>query len=187
MKMNTAQILLSKPRIILSDLPKRHLLIDTNFLIDAFRSPAQFKELINSKLNDFVLVSIEATLVEFTKGSKSLVDYRKKVEYYSNIIKTKLSLDPQIHNNVLNITKILLKRGGQLNYVDCLLLGTTMKYKDSLYLLTKDRSDIPISIFNPVAAIMMETQENNCAFSIYEFNESTYKDLLLKLVEETQT
>lgn len=186
MKMSAIQILLSNPYTSLSDLPKKHLLIDTNFLIDAFRSPAQFKELINLKLNDFTLVSIEATLVEFAKGSRSLVDYRKKVEYYSSIIKIKLPLDMQIHNNVVNIIKVLLKKGGQLNYVYCLLLGTTMKYKGSLYLFTKDRSDIPISLFNTVTTVIVETEDNNCAFSIYEFNEETYKSMLIQRVQETK-
>lgn len=184
--MNTIQILLSSSIKELANFPKKHLLVDTNFLIDAFRFPVQFKELIESlKLNSFIFVSIEATLVEFAKGSKSVVDYSKKVAYYSSIIESTLPLDPQIHNNVSNIIKILLKKGGQLNYADCLLLGTTMKYKDSLYLFTKDRSDVPISLFNAMATVMIETEDNNCAFSIYEFNEDVYKDMLVQRVKET--
>lgn len=184
--MNAINILLSSSDISLKDLSKKHLLIDTNFLIDAFRFPTQFKLLIESLKNDFTLVSIEATLVEFTKGSKSIVDFSKKVNYYSKIIQITLPLDMQIHNNVANIIKVLLKKGGQLNYVDCLLLGTTMKYKDSLYLFTKDRSDVPISLFNTVATVIVETADNNCAFSIYEFNEETYKNMLIQRVQETQ-
>jgi len=184
--MNAIQILLSSPIKELASLPKKHLLVDTNFLIDAFRFPLQFKELIeNLRLNGFIFVSIEATLVEFAKGSKSVVDYSKKVAYYSSIIESTLPLDKQIHNNVSNIIKILLKKGGQLNYVDCLLLGTTMKYQNSLYLFTKDRSDVPISLFNTMATIMIETEDNNCAFSIYEFNEEIYMDMLVHRVKET--
>lgn len=185
--MNAIQVLLSNPYRKLSDLTKKHLLIDTNFLIDAFHFPSQFKELIeNLKDKAFTFVSIEATLVEFAKGSKSIEDYSKKIEYYSSIIESTLPLDPQIHENVSNIAKVLLKRGGQLDYVDCLLLGTTMKYKDSLYLLTKDRSDVPISLFNAVVTILIETQENNCAFSMYEFAEETYKNLLIQRVKEAR-
>lgn len=184
--MNAIQILLYRPTRELASLPKKYLLVDTNFLIDAFRSQVQFKELIeNFKLNGFIFVSIEATLVEFAKGSKSIVDYSKKVAYYSSVIESTLPLDSQIHNNVSNIIKILLKKGGQLNYADCLLLGTTMKYKDSLYLFTKDRSDVPISLFNAMATVMIETEDNNCAFSIYEFNEGIYKDMLIQRVRES--
>lgn len=181
--MNAINVLLSSSGVSLKDLSKKHLLIDTNFLIDAFRFPNQFKALIESLKNDFTLVSIEATLVEFTKGSKSIVDFSKKVNYYSKIIQSILPLDPKIHNNVSSIIKILLKKGGQLNYVDCLLLGTTMKYKESLYLFTKDTSDVPISLFNTVATVIVETEDNNCAFSIYEFNENAYKKLLIQRVE----
>lgn len=80
------------------------------------------------------------------------------------------------------MTRILLKKGGQLNYVDCLLLGITMKYKDSIYFLTKDRSDVPISIFNTVASIMIETLDNNCTFNLYEYKEKSYEKSLIEVL-----
>lgn len=185
LRINEIQVLLSNPYKDLGSLPKKHILIDTNFLIDAVKYPLQFKELLQIfKRCSFTLVSLQATLIEFVKGSKSVEDYAKKVEYYKSIINTVLPLEPQIHENVDNITRVLLKKGGQLSYVDCLLLGTTMRYKSSMYFLTRDRSDIPISIFNVVANIMIETQDNNCTFCIYEYQEKQYEDLLIKRLKE---
>lgn len=183
--MNTIQTLVSNPSNNLATLPKKHLLIDTNFLIDAFKYPTQFNELSTIfKAYEFTLVGIQATLIEFVKGSKSLEDHAKKVKYYKSIINSILPLEPQIHTNVDNITRVILKKGGQLSYVDCLLLGTTMKYKDSLYFLTKDRSDIPISLFPVVATIMIETPDNNCTFCLYEYNEKEYENLLKQRLTE---
>lgn len=183
--MSAIQILLSNPYKELSNLPKKHLLIDTNFLIDAVKYPSRFNELLKIfKDCGFTLVSVQATLIEFVKGSKSIENYSKKVKYYNSVINTVLPLMPQVHANVDNITRVLLKKSGQLSYVDCLLLGTTMTYKNSVYLLTRDRSDIPISIFNVIASIMVETQDNNCTFCIYEYKEKQYEDLLIKLIEE---
>ncbi len=185
--MQKIQILLSDSDKKLSDLPKKHLLIDTNFLIDAVRYVPQFKTLLQQlETYGFTLISIEATLVEFAKGSKSIEDYSKKIEHYEKIIQTVLPLDPKIHENVSNIIRVLLKKGGQLSYVDCLLLGTTMKYKESVYFLTKDRSDIPISVFNPVASIMVETQDNNCTFYLYEYSEKNYEELLIQFVKNLE-
>jgi len=181
--MQKLQILQSSVNTKLSELPKKHLLIDTNFLIDAARYTAQFKELLETlRRSGFTLVSIDATLVEFVKGSKSIEDYSKKVKFYKSIIEQILPFDSTIRNHVSDITRALLKKGGQLSYADCLLLGAVMKYESSLYLLTKDRSDIPVSIFNPVASIIIETSDNNCTFNIYEYNEKAYKDLLITLV-----
>ncbi|MGI8420609.1 MAG: type II toxin-antitoxin system VapC family toxin [Candidatus Levyibacteriota bacterium] len=123
-------------------------------------------------------------MIEFAKGSRSIEEHSKKIAFYKSIIQTILPLDSKIHDNVSNITRALLKKGGQLNYVDCLLLGTAMKYGSSVYLLTKDRSDVPISIFNAVASIIVETQDNNCTFYLYEYNEEAYKKLLTNLVKE---
>ena len=68
--MNAIQILLSNQYKKLSDLPNKFLLIDTNFLIDAVKYPIQFKELLEIfKDSGFTLVSIQATLIEFAKGS----------------------------------------------------------------------------------------------------------------------
>lgn len=178
-------ILLSDSDKKLSNLPKKHLLIDTNFLIDAFRFPSQFNDLLEElKDSGFTLVSIEATLVEFAKGSQSIEAYSKKAEYYNSLIEMVLPLDSKLHENVSDITRACLKKGGQLSYTDYLLLAATMKYKDNIYFLTKDKSDVPISIFNPVASIMIETNENNCHFSLYEYNEKAYQELLTSLVKE---
>lgn len=183
--MKKIQILLSNQYKELKDLPKKHLLIDTNFLIDAAKYLTQFNELLKTfKDCGFTLVSIQSTLIEFAKGSKSIEDYSKKIQYYNSIIDTVLPLEKQIIDNVENITRVLLKKGGQLSYADCLLLGTTMKYKESLYLLTRDRSDVPISIFSVIASLLIETQDNNCIFSIYEYNEELYEDALVKRIEE---
>lgn len=183
--MQTLQLLLSNHNTTLSSLPKKHLLVDTNFLIDTAKYTSAFKELLELLQScNFTLVSIEATLIEFAKGSKSIEDYTKKVSFYKGIIDTVLPLDKTVHENVSNITRVLLKKGNQMDYVDCLLLGTTMKYKESLYFLTKDRSDVPVSIFNAIASIIIETQDNNCTFYIYEYNEEAYKESLIQLVEE---
>jgi predicted nucleic acid-binding protein len=183
--MQQLHILLSNPKQNLATLSKKHLLVDTNFLIDAARNISQFESLLRElSVTGFTLVSLEATFIEFTKGSKSLADYEKKVAFYKKIIETVLPVDAKINENVADLSRVLLKKGGQVSYVDCLLLGTAMKYKESLYFLTKDRSDVPISLFTPVAAIMIETPDNNCSYIIYEYDEKVYRDILLSLVGE---
>lgn len=185
--MGHIQILLSNPEKSLSALPKKYLLVDTNFLIDAVRYNKEFK-VLREELDKygFTLVSIDATLIEFSKGSKSIQDHTKKVATYEEIIQTILPIDVTIQENVANISRVLLKKGGQLSYVDCLLLGTTMKYSGSAYLLTKDRSDIPVTIFNAIASIILETPDNNCTFYIYEYNEAAYQEHLTKLISESE-
>ena len=57
-----------------------------------------------------------------------------------------------------------------------------MKYQSSMYLLSKDKSDIPIFLFPVKATIPIDSGETNYFYSIYSFNEINYQKQLEKLV-----
>lgn len=183
--MSNVHILQNDNKINFSSLSKKHLLIDTNYLIDSSRYQKEFDELTQCIKNvDCTLTSIDAVFYEFTKGSKSLEDYKKKVSYYKTIIGYTLSIDQKILDNVNNLSRTLLKKSGQISYTDSLLLATLMKYQDSIYLLTSDRSDVPCSIFPIKLNIYVETIERNCLFSVYGYSLENYAKALLDLQKE---
>jgi len=51
-----------------------------------------------------------------------------------------------------------------------------------MYLLSKDKSDIPIFLFPVKATIPIDSGETNYFYSIYSFNEINYQKQLEKLV-----
>jgi len=158
-----------------------HILVDTNFLIDAKNYPNVFDNIIESLRNQScTLVGITAVLFEFTKGAKSKEEYKKKVEYYRSIINTTLPLTPDIHDNISNLNRVLMKKSLHLSYADGLLLAMLMKYP-TLKLLSKDRSDIPTTFFPVFMSLLLETNDNNCSFNIYSFDKRAYTDKLVEL------
>ena len=166
-----------KPTVF-SLLTDSFLLIDSNFIIDAYRFTEEFNTLIN-KISDVncTLFSIDAIKYEFTKGSKSIVEHQKKLKYYSSIIKATLLVDKNIHNNQQIILNTLLSRSKDLSYPDSLLLGTLMKYDNNkTFLLTRDRTDIPIDIFPIKASIALYAEGKNIFYSIYSFNKQLFED-----------
>jgi hypothetical protein len=78
--MSNVQILKNQSHVDINELSHQYVFIDTNFLIDAFLYGSQFNEILTIiRRSDCTLLSIDAVLFEFTKGSKSLIDNRKKL------------------------------------------------------------------------------------------------------------
>lgn len=182
---NQVQFLHSNYQGCLDILKNQHLLIDTNFLIDAINYPKAFNNVILELQSiDSAFVSNKAVQYEFVKGSRSLEEYKKFTEFYDNIIQFSLKIDLNIEENVFNLSKILLKRARYLSYVDITLLSTLMKYCESgLYLLSKDRSDIVTSLFSVKVNLIIDTGDNNCFYSIYSFDKKQYSSKLNALIK----
>lgn len=167
-----------------SNLINKHILIDTNFIIDAHRHKDIFKELL-SMFDKYqcTLVSINAVLYEFTKGRDNQGDYEKLVQFYSSIIKSNLPIDHRIYENISSLSQVLRKRAQQLSYTDILLLSTLMRYVNSdMYLLSRDRSDIPTYLFPIKQVIALDTGQGNCFYSLYTFDKDVYAETLEKLL-----
>lgn len=167
----------------LSALRQKHILIDANFLIDASNHKGSFSFIIDSlKKNGCTLVAIDGVYHEFIRGRRSLENFIETIEYYKKIIDGEIPSDRSIKENANTLTKVLLKRSSQISYVDILLLATLMKYQSSMYLLSKDKSDIPIFLFPVKVTIPIDSGETNYFYSIYSFNEINYQKQLEKLV-----
>ncbi len=177
--------LIAKQTLDLSSLKKVHLLIDTNFLIDSIKNRDLYKQIFDEfKKNECTLVSIDAVFYEFTRGTRSLEEYKKKVDFYSILIHSTLPTNKLTNENVSNLNKVLLKRAEHLSYIDALLLGTLMLYDSEIYLLTKDRSDISTDLFPIKLSFIIENDDSNRFFSIYDFDKKNYLTKLEKFVEK---
>ncbi|PIQ72989.1 hypothetical protein COY13_03025 [Candidatus Roizmanbacteria bacterium CG_4_10_14_0_2_um_filter_36_35] len=95
------------------------------------------------------------------------------INYYQKIIDYELPFDRKVEENTKTLTKVLLKRSAQISYTDILLLATLMKYSGNMYLLSKDKSDIPLFLFPIKANIPIDTGETNYFYSIYSFDLKT--------------
>lgn len=185
-KIETTTLTLVEAKLdnFLSPLKRKHILVDTNFLIDASHNEECFSSIINSLIkNECTLVTIDGVYHEFIRGRKSIEDYKKMINFYENIIDREIPYEKSIKENANTLTKVLLKRSSQISYVDILLLATLMKYQSSMYLLSKDKSDIPIFLFPVKATIPIDSGETNYFYSIYSFDEKNYQKQLEMLVK----
>jgi rRNA-processing protein FCF1 len=167
----------------LSILKGRHVLVDTNFLIDGFHYPDIFWELINDlRKKDSILFTISAVKYEFMRGSKSIGNYKKKIDYFQKVIETVHPIGKQEVDIVENLTRALLKQSASISYIDCLLFATVIGITSPVYLLTSDQSDVPLSIFDIKATVGIDIEDRNCIYAFYVFNREKYKHVLESLL-----
>ncbi len=117
------------------------------------------------------------------RGRGNIENHKSTANFYQKVIDGEIPFDKSIKDNSNILTKILLKRSAQISYVDILLLATLMKYHSSMYLLSKDKSDIPVYLFPIEATIPIDSGETNYFYSIYSFSSKNYEKQLEYLLK----
>ena len=182
---DTVQILFIQPDSNFSLLKNYLVLIDTSFLIDAYNFKQAFSTVLSGlKKSGCSLMAIDAVFYEFIQGRKSLVEYNRRLTFYDAAIEATLPIDAHIVESVIKLSKALLTRGSHISYTDCLQLATLIRFEDPhVVLLSKDRSDIPTTLFPIKMTINVDTGQNNCAFSVYGFDRRRYADRLQEVLQ----
>lgn len=164
----------------------KHLLVDTNFLIDVYKNPTVFEEILSFFLEEkIVLATIFPVVAEFLRGISILKDYRKKKEYLDSIIQITLPIGPKIQEDILRgIIPAYREKGGLLSITDFLLAGVLMYYKNSpLILLTRNHRDFPTTIFDRIDVLPVEYEYEIQTFGFYRFSDSKFKKVLEDLIK----
>lgn len=167
----------------LSLLKNQHILVDTNFLIDGYHYPDIFWDLINNlKTKNCILFTIDAVKYEFMRGSQNINNYKKKIDYFQQVIERVHPIGIKEVEIVENLTRALLKQSASTSYIDCLLFATVIRHTSPVYLLTSDQSDIPLSIFDMKSTVGIDIGDRNRLFGFYSFNKDNYRRVLENLL-----
>lgn len=135
------------PPDFLQILKDKFLLLDTCVFIDAFSHPSEFGKFFNKlKDNETSLLTIDDVITEFLKGSSTDTKFDEKKEFINDIIETSLPTN-NLQENVERLIKIYKIESKDLSITDLHLGATLMKFKNRIYLLTRDHSDFPTRIF----------------------------------------
>lgn len=155
------------PEDFLSITKSKFLLLDTGVFIDAFSHPSEFAIFFNQlKENNTTLVTIDTVLFEFLKGSPNEAKFNEKKKYLENIVETFLPIrdyQPQVEELIKDY-KIESK---DLSINDLYLGATLIKYKENIYLLTKDLSDFPTYIFERITFLNLLHSKTIHPYGVY--------------------
>ena len=151
-------------------LKNSYLLLDTNVFIDAFHNPNEFGKYFNNlKENGVTLVTIDAVLIEFTKGSTEIKKLQEKNEYFNNVVDAILPIDKSAVNNTYELLKRYKIEAKDISIVDLLLGGMLVKYKGKILLMTKDIKDFPTNIYELKTFLNIVRSKSIHNFGIFSF------------------
>lgn len=159
-----------KPVDLLSLLKDKHILLDTNILIDSLTKPRLFKSFFNElRENGVTITSIDPVAIEFLQGASDKKRYGEKKEILSQIIDAFIPINKDIFNNVYKLIEAYGIDGKGTDMTDFLLGAALVQYPERLFLFTKNTGDFPLSVFNLVSVINFPTIKSIQTYGIYKY------------------
>lgn len=151
-------------------LKNHHLLLDTNVFIDTSISTSEFTEFFKQlKLNDVTIVTIDAVITEFVKGTPDQQKFEAKLALVNEIIETRLPVTKEVFDNIESLLRLYKEEGKGVSVVDLLLGGILVQYPKNLFLLTKNTTDFPTNIFNLATHLNLMHRKAIQSYGVYNF------------------
>lgn len=151
------------PRGLASSLYSCHLLLDTNVFFHAVDNDEFYSFLLELHNSGCSLMTIPSVVFEFARGAKSVAEYNWYVDYINNLgIGIYTHVEEQIVKD--KAFSVILqteckKVGSKAGYTDFLLMMLLHKFshmEKSIYLMTSNYQDIPLSIFDRNELLALE-------------------------------
>lgn len=131
------------PLTFIPSLKNKHLLLDTNIFRDAVVKPTIYGSFFNQlKKSDITLATIDFVKYELLKGSASEDKYTATEKHISSIIDVTIPILPKTFELVYKLILSYGIDGTALNITDLLLGAILMQYKQNIYLMTRDTTDL---------------------------------------------
>lgn len=165
-------------------LSKKHLLIDTNVLIELQKqSSEELKSFFGDIADaDCALLTIDPVCCEFLAYAKDKDDYEKLLTFINEVAE----IIPTVKEDLYIATQIYLARknenkdlANKMSFVDRILGAVLARYEGSLFLATTNHRDFPISIYDREYVFGFENKEGNIQnICIIKFNHKKFKEML---------
>lgn len=163
------------PQDFFQRLNKKHLLLDTSFFGDYSSHPNVFVDFVEKcKEQEITFVTNVPVVTEFLRGSDKPDIFNQKSALIKKIIGDYLlPVTPSILNEevpwlVENYGQI----GKSISITDFILAAQTKAHSD-LYLVTKNPSDFPSSIFSVKTYFLLQLERGLQVYGIYCFEQKS--------------
>lgn len=155
---------------------KEYILCDSNVWISSsdenFQSDAVFAII---KSNGFTILGFHIQTLE-VMATKNDQERITRQDYQNKHIEYNLPLTEDISKDADLIQQKLFSMRCFPGAVDLYLAAILKKYSDSLYLLTRDSKDFPVSLFPRKGYIVMDSERHSVHFSLLSIDASTFTD-----------
>lgn len=101
----------------------------------------------------------------------SSLKYKQKEDYLSNITKIILPTDSEVIKNAYELIKKYKQQGGTIAFTDFYLGANLMKYKTNIYLLSKNTTELPLTIFHLKFIINYPLNKGIFTYGVYSIKD----------------
>ena len=162
----------------------KHLLLDTNFLIEAYQHPEAYSDLRTLFSDqDSALTTIDLVVAEFMVGVRSIQEFRTKRDFVDDMIDVVLPLTKEISDNL--IEKIVPLYGDNKSrsiITDLYLAAFCMKFEKGILLITRNYNDFMPSLFKLLGTIPIQTPQRYDIYGVYCFSAERASNTLDKFI-----
>lgn len=158
------------PTTLITSLKNKHLLLDSNVFRDFAMSPEKFSEFFNKlKNNDVTLCGLDVVKFEMLKGSQTIEKYKSREKLLTDILDDILISDIELNSIVYSLIQEFGERGSSLNLTDLYLGAALKRYKQNIYLMTRDTSDFVQNIFDLKFIVNATHTRGILTYGIYQY------------------
>ena len=168
-------------------LRNKHVLLDTNILIDSSKFPDEFGSFFDLLNEKSVISVIDQTIkFEFLRGAQNNAEYKKLEDFLDLLFgQNRLELEPNraTFDVARKIASLSYRTGNKsIKLGDSLIAAQVEKYSrngsGNLFLATQNHKDFPPFLFNCVYVHLITLKDGSIKpVGIYEFNTYNFKKL----------
>ena len=153
-------------------LSHRHVLVDSNFLLEANKSPEDFKEIFDIFISaDCIPMLTRFTEFEFLRCSyqqEVIVRQREFLKAWG-FLTHPLAMQPdRLSEEALEIANYYQARGIKTpSLTDC-FLAALLRQKKDLFLITRNHKDFPLELFHRLYVWNVDRERDVLAFGLYQ-------------------
>lgn len=167
----------------MKSLKNKHILLDTNILINAAKYKEHFKSFFEELADNEVQSVIDYGIkFEFLRSSNTQERREDKKRYLDLILgkdRMELFVDSGMIDSAIELANIYSRKikgaNKQFSFTDCVIAAQMKKYQKSLYLATLDNDDFPLCIFDRVEIYTIDTNDKILNIGIYLFNKLKFQ------------
>lgn len=155
-------------------LSRKHILLDTNVIIDAYQSPIAFQELFQhfEQAPCALTISWQVRFELFRKAYDQ--NYRDRLQEFIDslgIFILPSGMEKDFYPDALAIANVYAKKSIKApSFVDCMIAAHIKRHASDLFLLTRNHSDFPLFLFDRKATWAIDNDKDVIALGLYEFS-----------------
>jgi len=170
---------------LVSRLKGKYLFLDTNVFIGSLFVPELLGLIHAFKENGCELLTIPSVLFEFTRGTKTIPEYNRRVEAVKSICGNNVYPIERHLGEFNDFTVVLQHLKGEMDYTEFLLCASVYKFQTAK-IITENHQHFPLDVLNREFLITVDNEKDIRNYAVYGFSLEKYNKAGEKILNSSR-